>query len=503
MKPILIYLLQVIVCSCILYSYYHFFLRNKKFHQYNRYFLLLATITSICIPFLNIPVYFDSEEAKPILLQSLTVFSSEGFEEDMIVNNASIEATRFTWKNILSSFYLLIAGVLFIRFIVALVRIARLVQVYPGEKIDNIHFINTNEPATPFSFFRWLFWNNKIELNSDNGQQIFRHELFHIRQKHSWDIIFLEIVTLIFWINPFFHLIKKEIKAIHEFLADKFAVEENKEWDYAELLLMQVLDSPNTRLTNPFFHNQVKRRIAMLTTSKKTGFQYLRKIMVLPLAAIIVGLFAFTYKNKVSNKAIWSEKPITIVVDAGHGGDDPGVRSIDKSYSEAEISLEIAKQIQNLAKEYNITVVMTREDNKLPGALTSRSEANRKRVEIANTIKPVAFISLHLSATPGEEYQNKYSGFRAYISKKRDDKDGKLLASAILQNLTTLYKTETEAKLRNHTGIYVLDQNNCPAVLLECGFINNAADVVFIKDKDNQEKIARNILSSIVQMNTD
>lgn len=502
MKTILLYLLQVIICSGILYSYYHFFLRNKRFHQYNRYYLLLATAISICIPFLNIPVYFDAEQTKPLLLQSLTVFSSEGFEENMIAGNDAAQTTWLTWKNILSTLYLVAGVLLFIRFIVAIIRIAHLVRIYPGEKIDNIHFVTTNEPSTPFSFFRWLFWNNKIELNSNNGQQIFRHELFHIRQKHSWDIIFLELIATIFWINPFFHLIKKEIKAIHEFLADQFAVNENQEWDYAELLLMQVLGSPNTRLTNPFFHNQIKRRITMLTTSEKPGYQYLRKIMVLPLAAIIVGLFAFTYKTKVSNKAIWSEKPITIVVDAGHGGDDPGARSIDKNYSEAEISLEIAKQIQSLAKEYNITVVMTREDNKLPGGLASRSEANRKRVEITNTIKPVAFISLHLNTTPGEKYQNKYSGFGAYISKKREDKVGKLLASVILQNLAMLYKTETEAKLRNHTGIYVLDQSNCPSVLLECGFINNAADVAFISNKENQEKIARNILSSIVQMNT-
>ena len=91
------------------------------------------------------------------------------------------------------------------------------------ERIDHIYFINTEEPGTPFSFFKWLFWNNKIELNSEEGQQIFRHELFHIEQKHSWDIIFMEMISIVFWINPFFYLIKKEIKTIHEFFADEFA----------------------------------------------------------------------------------------------------------------------------------------------------------------------------------------------------------------------------------------------------------------------------------------
>lgn len=498
MKTFSSIMLQIILASGILYGYYHFFLRNKKFHQYNRYYLLLATVISICIPFLSIPVYFDAEETRPILIKTLTAFSSENFEEDVIISNLSSPQTWFTWKNIFSSLYLLIAVFLFVRFIVALIRIARLINIYPGEKIDTIRFITTNDPATPFSFFRWLFWNNKIEINSDNGQQIFRHELFHIRQKHSWDIIFLEIISITVWLNPFFHLIKKEIKTIHEFLADKFAVEENKEWDYAELLLMQVLGSHNTRLTNPFFHNQIKRRIAMLTTSQKSGYQYLRKIMVLPLAAIIVGLFAFTYKNKAANKTIWSEKPITIVVDAGHGGDDPGAMSIDKKHSEAVISLEIARQMQELAGEYNITVVLTRNDEQYPGGETDRREANRKRIEIANTIKPAAFISLHISTTPAKEYQNNYSGFEAFISRKRDDINNKLLASAILQNLSPLYKTRTEARIRNSQGIFVLDQNNYPSMLLECGFINNETDLAFITDKANQEKIARSILEGIV-----
>ena len=142
---------------------------------------------------------------------------------------------------------------------------------------------------------------------------------------------------------------------------------------------------------------------------------------------------------------------------------------------------------------------MTREDEQFPGGEADRKEGNRKRVEIANKIKPAAFISLHVSTTPGKEYQNEYSGFEAYISKKRDDINNKMLASAILQNLSPLYKTRTEARIRHNTGIYVLDQNNYPAVIVECGFINNEKDLAFITDKNNQEKIARSILEGIVK----
>ena len=298
MKSLLYYLLQVIVASGILYGYYHLALRNKKFHHYNRFYLLAASVISITIPFLNIPVYFSpSETDSSFVLQTLTVISSGGGEVPTVTIAPETHINWFSWETLSFLFYILIASLVLIRIIFSLVKIRRIIKSNPVELLGRIQFVNTSEPGTPFSFFRWLFWNKKIDLQSEKGEQIFRHELFHIKQKHSWDIMYMELLTILLWINPFFHLIKKEVKAIHEFLADQFAVKENQLWEYAELLLMQVLNTKQ-QLVNPFFHNQIKRRIAMITTSKKPSHQYLRKLMVLPVAAVVIGLFAFSYKSK-------------------------------------------------------------------------------------------------------------------------------------------------------------------------------------------------------------
>ncbi len=303
MKTLLFYLLQVIVTSGILYGYYHIALKNKRFHWYNRFYLLTATLLSIAVPFLNIPVYFaQSATESSFVLETLTVISSAGADNSaLVIANHPSHNSWFTWENISWLFYILIASIVLLRIIFSLLKIRRIVRHNPVEQLDKIHFVNTDEPGTPFSFFRWLFWNKKIELHSEKGEQIFRHELFHIEQKHSWDTIFMELLTVVFWINPFFYLMKKELKAIHEFLADQFAISENTKWQYAELLLMQALNT-NQHLVNPFFHNQIKRRIAMITTSKKPGHQYLRKIMVLPVAAIVLALFAFKYKERQADK---------------------------------------------------------------------------------------------------------------------------------------------------------------------------------------------------------
>jgi beta-lactamase regulating signal transducer with metallopeptidase domain len=301
MNPLLYYLIQVVVASGILYLYYHLALRNKRFHQYNRFYLLGAVVISILVPFLNIPVYFTPQETQSsIIFETLTVISSPVIEQVPIAHPIVVESSGpvsvFNPYDLLYYAYILIAILAWARIMYSLFRISWMKRNNTVEKIDTIFFVNTNEPGTPFSFFRWMFWNRNIELQSEKGEQIFRHELYHIQQKHSIDLLFMEMLTMIFWINPFFHIMKKELRAIHEFLADQFAVTKSNKWNYAELLLMQALKT-NHSLVNPFFHNQIKRRIAMITNSEKTSHRYLRKLLVLPIAVLIVTVFAFKYQE--------------------------------------------------------------------------------------------------------------------------------------------------------------------------------------------------------------
>jgi hypothetical protein len=309
MKTLALYLLQVIIVSGILYAYYHFVLRNKKFHQYNRFYLLGSLLIALLVPCLNIPVYFSANQEKSsTVLRTLRVFySTSGYTTTASPTVPVSSRILINWENLLTAAYLIIAFVFFLKLILSLKRINSLIRSYPAEELEGIYFVNTNEPGTPFSFFRWLFWDSKIELQSEKGQQIFRHEIFHIQQKHTWDLVLMETITTICWLNPFFHLMKKELSTIHEFLADQYAVNEERKWDYAELLLMQALRTRQV-LVNPFFNNQIKRRIAMITTSTKPGYQYLRKIMVLPVAAITIALVAFSYKTKeVKKKSLLNE----------------------------------------------------------------------------------------------------------------------------------------------------------------------------------------------------
>ena len=290
MKEILFYFLQVIIISGLLYSYYHFFLRNNKFHRYNRFYLLGATVVSLILPFLDFTFYFKSEADIPAIYQVLSVVR--------VGDNINQSLSPAIALNLLLNiFYFLITVVLLFRFSFSLFKLKRLLAKYHSKKMDRVLFVNTNEDGTPFSFFHWLFWNENIPLNTSSGQKILKHELFHIQQKHSLDIIFLELLSIFYWVNPFFYIIKKEIKVIHEFLADQYASNQQNKGEYAELLLMQVLKT-NQKLINPFFHNQIKRRIAMITKSTQPGHTFIRKIMVLPIIAIVISIIVINCTSK-------------------------------------------------------------------------------------------------------------------------------------------------------------------------------------------------------------
>lgn len=491
MKVIFIVIFQIIIASGMLYGYYHFFLRNNKFHRYNRFYLLGATVVSLILPFLKIPLYFTSEEADAsILYRSMQLINGQ---EEVIINDNSFSWNQLlTWQNISIGLYALVTFFILARLIIALKRIIRLRYQYPSARIENIQFIKTTEPGTPFSFFNWLFWNKKIEVKSEKGQQIFRHEWFHIQQKHSIDIMFMEWLTVFCWFNPFFYLVKKELKTIHEFLADEFAVQHFSKGEYAELLLMQAFDTEH-KIVNPFFHTQIKRRIAMITTSSKPGYQYLRKIMVLPVCALVITLFAFTYQSKEVLPTLLSSEKITVVIDAGHGGEDNGANTAATIF-EKDINLELAKTVAEMNQDPNIEIILTRESDEYI-QLHGRTEIAAKR-------KADLFISLHVGAAGpmAGKINDKKGGIEVVVSRKNKtfDLQNRALASYMISQFEKTYTTN-KSILVKQTGIWVLDKNNCPSILIECGYLTNPGDLSFITQKENQQKIAKSILAGIHQ----
>ncbi|HZW69496.1 MAG TPA: hypothetical protein VFF57_01425, partial [Hanamia sp.] len=180
------YLLKVIISSGILCGYYFLALRNKVFHRWNRFYLLAAIVISLIAPVMKINI-FQNNKDKGTVVQMLQTIS---YGDEAVVEYSKNSGFQISTENLAECGYLLVCVIFLTVFLVSLFKIKKLKKKYAETKIEDISFINTSEKGTPFSFFKSIFWNNAIDLHSTPGQQIFNHEIAHIKEKHSYDKIF-------------------------------------------------------------------------------------------------------------------------------------------------------------------------------------------------------------------------------------------------------------------------------------------------------------------------
>ena len=501
---LILFVAKIFLCSGILFTYYWFFLRNKKFHHYNRFYLLAIVIISLVFPFIEIPLSEETQTVYPGMHQAIDFISVNNWEENLEAGSTNVGDTNepiLTTRNLSLFVYALGLLLLFVLLFKSLTYIIHIRHKYPSESIGDLRLYNTIEPGTPFSFFKSIFWNHQISFNSKEGQQIFRHELFHVRQHHSSDSLFMELVCIICWFNPFFHLIRKELKAIHEFLADQYAISDNDRYAYAELLVMESIRQKKISIVHPFFQNNIKRRIAMITKFQKTRYGYWSRVMALPILILLFCMIVLRAQQNSSaqqtnNLAANSAQTITVLIDAGHGGKDPGAYSPDNKYVEKDLALAISKKIKEKAASYNVKVIMTREDDNGPGIKARTDQAAQTRADLIVSIHVAAEPPTVVTANNNTEYLN---GICIYAPKdgSANYKQSTLLANSILNSVNPVYKTYGIID-KKRTQIWIIDKAPCAAILVECGNIANKNDLEFISNEANQEKLAEAILKGIV-----
>lgn len=292
MDAIAAYLVKLIVISLILYSYYHFLLRNRLMHQWNRFFLLGIFLFSAGIPLLSLPDFFSGAPALPSVIP-VGIFS-EGTNISFTANAG--KPTGFQWRDIILVSYAIISIGFAMSMLLALLRILR--WSIPAHKtiLNGVVLLHTDVKRTPFSFFRYIFWNAKIDINSAAGMQVMQHEMVHVRQWHSLDRLLVNMAMIVLWINPVFWLVRKELFLIHEFIADEKAIENKDADEFARMLLAATFPVQYATLTNHFFTSPIKRRLHMLTHLPKTRFEKLNRLFALPVFLFLI--LAFSVREK-------------------------------------------------------------------------------------------------------------------------------------------------------------------------------------------------------------
>jgi hypothetical protein len=286
----LYYLLEANLYLLLFYGFYRLFLHNETFYNINRYFLLLSSITAFVLPimqlgFLKPAPIINNELFPPPILYT---------EEQLAKMTFGPIQETFSLNDWVYPIYLIIALGFAIKLSISLFKIIRLWLKAKKAKTGKITLIELKEQTTAFSFFNLLF----IHPHLAEKQTVLNHEMVHIKQKHSMDILFFELLQIICWFNPIIYFIKKDIKLLHEYIADELSTNSGiQKHEYAMFLIENSFGVMPTPLTNQIFNQSIlKRRINMLNKKRTADWARLRLLLALPLvgAMLCTSTMAFT-----------------------------------------------------------------------------------------------------------------------------------------------------------------------------------------------------------------
>jgi TonB family protein len=306
MENFLIYLLKASTGIVLFYFFYYLVLRKETFYVSNRLYLIAGLVLAVILP--AFPVSYTTPVA---LINNSDFFAvNENPIGDFTISNSG-ESESFSFYNnpalILSFIYLLGAGFFLFRLIFQTAFVA--IQLHKGEKmlLDGVTVININKrKIMPFSFFNNVIINIQ-EYSKEELSNIIAHEKVHIQERHWVDLLIIELLTVVFWINPIVWLYEKSIKQNHEYLADQGVLLAGyNPGQYQALLINQLMGAKILGFVNNLNFSLNKKRMEMMKKEKSSGIKKVKLLIVLP---VIAGLMlAFAKPEYVIKKAQENQK---------------------------------------------------------------------------------------------------------------------------------------------------------------------------------------------------
>ncbi|MEP6261012.1 MAG: M56 family metallopeptidase [Gillisia sp.] len=280
------YLLKSAACLAVLLLFYKLLLERENMHMVKRYYLLSSVLAALLIPLITFTTYVEP--------------SSEKFKALIYTSDISSETTsgKPDLSYIFYGIYLL--GVLF--FSVKFIRNLRnlLVKIRTNPKVREGSFINVllSEKVQPHTFFSFIFFNKEKYLQNEIAQDVKIHEQAHARQLHSLDVIFMELLQIIFWFNPLIFLLKGAVKLNHEFLADREVILNGISTStYQQTLLAYSSKDLQSDLVNPINYSSIKKRFTIMKSKTSNTAFWVRSFLIFPLIVLLV--YGFSDKTVV------------------------------------------------------------------------------------------------------------------------------------------------------------------------------------------------------------
>jgi hypothetical protein len=253
------YILQSGVLLLLFFAIYKFWLENEKMFLFNRAYLLGSLVFSFILPLKIISIKSSFSSTTKLVQLNEIVIQKSNQSFDSIFSNEFVII-------LIASFYALVVLLLTTRFLLNLHSFYRKIKKSTIEFIDDESVILVDEAILPHSFWNKIFINKNEFENNKIPAELLAHEKAHLRQKHTLDILFIEILQIIFWFNPILVLYKKAIKLNHEFLADEVVnVQFESIRNYQSMLLEFAWATTTISLASNINYNITKKRFLMMT----------------------------------------------------------------------------------------------------------------------------------------------------------------------------------------------------------------------------------------------
>ena len=282
------YILQTVAFQLFFLITYDVFLKKETFFNWNRVYLLGTVLLSIVLPFVKV------ERLKNVVPQEFIinlpqVILGEQPSQD-IVNNVIVQSSnQWSLISVESIVYIGIA-MMTLFFTFKLIRLFLLIIKNPKRWKGNLLIINLINSNAAFSFFHYIFLGEYVK--EEDRQTILDHETIHVKQKHTLDLLFFEVLRIVFWFNPLVYIYQKRIVTLHEYIADAKATQNLGKNTYYQNLLSQVFETTKVSFTNTFYKQSlIKKRIVMLSKAQSNRILKFKYLLLVP---IVFGILLYT-----------------------------------------------------------------------------------------------------------------------------------------------------------------------------------------------------------------
>jgi len=293
------YLIETSVCLIAFYLLYVLLLKKETFFQLNRFYLLGSALSSVIIPFVDFNLAYTTDAIAMTDYMLPIITKAQTSHMSLVESVESPSPLIISVGDIIRLIYGLGVLIMTLKFLDAIFKVISMIGRGSKEKMGENTLVSHTSGVPSSSFFSYIFWNkNDDKKSSDVHTTIINHELVHVRQWHSLDVICMEILVILKWFNPLIYLFRKSLRLTHEYIADRYMAEQTDKLTYAHILINQNQGDSKLPLSNTFY-SDIKERLQMMSQNSSSYWRLTKGLMIVPVFVGLLSLFSFNFTDHI------------------------------------------------------------------------------------------------------------------------------------------------------------------------------------------------------------